>query len=868
MSSASFESVGSRKRNFGDLKGSWDNNNNTDNTMFLDITATKQPVARSKFHSSTTQLISSSSSSSCEESCSSSSNDSAQTYSDVASEPHTVSCLVSNCHPSAGKAAQKRKHSDQNEDPSFSLSNLHRRNIQVVGQIGIAREPRRLIVWGDLNWNFSSPKKMLAEKNEGNVTVGISLATNITTIHASTPTICCTRSKHSKVQGVLFATTESLHSERMDWDDTHWELSSLSSTTKKRKTMGLLTISTENDTSSTNNDSATTINEMGRSLKSRSKRNILPRKNDSVKRRFCKRLIQADNTEQQNYISQMPMIPNHETGITCRMKNQHLGVHRLSFIDSPYIIYRWLRVRLAAGLVRSSFEFLHRILKKYYDQVNEIVKNLEKNRTQKDEFASLVSLRDRLADIWCVYAHFTLEVGCLVYARARERKRSSWKKIVIQNNNVDNGRGSRTKETIDTVEIGGGTEITSCSKKSNSTSNFEDDQDIITVRRNRSIPPPTPSNQAEKSFSSAARQNDSQLIPKINESPENTASSFTVMIREIYKGRYCKFIEYTKIRNLEEFKATPATKLAEMCVEYRDISGLKAYTNKGSLSNFISTLKAAVRKIDNDSSGNRVEKYPSPAQTAQRLSMEHTPQEEREINISKVQNDLTFDDFSNHAISILMTARDCPLVGNHIAIGVSLGRLIVSSTVMKASKTDCARVELSRETLSTNIQSAIDVCWDSIDVCQYNRRTNIRYAIRPVSKTAIRSLSSFEFKCDKSNWEKEVRIQVQEGIKSTLLLPMTLRNSLSSTSFLSEGMVINDKDTIRCLCKELNRWSRLGEKLEMNSQHTIRITPSYDSEMFFAAEELPLYATLKSLSDPLNHYEDAVNPGKGIIWQW
>lgn len=774
---ASLETVGSRKRNYVDSIGSLDNNNNVDNTALAVTFSPSQPVARSISHS-TAQFISSSSSISCEESCSSSSNDTAQTYSDLASESHTVSFVVTTCHRGTRKSDQERKHNNRNYDLPCSLSNAYRRNIEGIDQIKTEPEPHQSNLWDDLNWT-----------KKGDDTAGTSSATTTTTIHTSMP-MACSRSKHSKVQGIMFATSKPLHSEKMVWEDTHWQLTTFSSTTKKRKTTRMLTMSTENDTtvahpkspsrvgtSCYDIDDATASNKRVKRLKKRLEQNLVPTKNGSVKRRLYKRFNEPDNTEQNNHISLWPIMPTLNTGITYLLKNQHLGGHRSSSIGSPYTLYRWLRVRLAAGIVRSSFDFLHRMLKKYYDEMAEVVKNIEKDKAHTETLALLVSLRDRLAGIWCVYAHFTLEVGCLVFARARKRERSSWKKTSSQKNILDNRRCEKNEEKIFTMEIGVENEIGPCSSKnSNNTSNFKDDQKTSTVLKNKSVPIPTFGILVEKSF--------------IN---------------------------------------------ATLC------NGLPT---------------------------NRVEKHPSPTQTALKGLMKHVSLKERDKEISKMQDDLSFHDFSNLAISILLVARDCPLVGNHIAIGASLGRLIVSSTVMEESKTDCTRVELSRETLLTNIKSAIDVCWDSIDVCRGNRRTNRRYAIRPISMTAIRSLSNFQLKCGKSNWEKEDGTQVQEGIKSTLLLPTTLRNALSSTLFSNEGMVVSDKDTTRCLCKEVNRWSRLRERLEVNSQHTIRITPSCDSEVSFAAEELPLYASLESLSDPLNRYKDVVTPGKGIIWQW
>jgi len=862
LSLASFEIVGSQKRNFVELKGPLGNGNYFDGATFLPTTVASHPVPKSISHS-TTQLISSSSSASCEGSCSSSSNDSAQTYLDVASESHSVSFVLSNCHHSTRKTAQKRKHSDQNDEPVCSLSNTRSRSMQVMGQIASTREPPQSSVWDDLNWKLPSSTFVSADEEKGNDTAGIPSAATTTTIRTRTP-MACAHSKHMKVQGVIFATPENLHLGNNIWEDTNWHLVISLPTTKKRKTMVTSTISTKNDTSSTDIDDAKR-NKRGRRMKAGSKQNAIPRKTGTVKRRLCKIFNEPDNTEQQNFLSRMPIIPNHQTGIAYLMKNQNFGNHQLSFVDSPYSLYRWLRIRVTAGLVRSSFDFLHRIMKKYYDEVYEVFKNRENDLIQKDK---LLSLRDRLAGLWCVYAHFTLEVGCLVFAKERERERSSWKKTLIQNTHVGNGRLGRPNINLGTAKIGDGIEFMPCnSNNSNNASDFEDDQKFSIVVKNNSDSLPKPGIQVEKR-SKAALEKDPQLFPKSYENLKNHPSKFIVTMSTIYDGKYLGFINCMKIRNFEEFEAVSVNELAEKYVEYLNRSGVKEQKNIRSEINSICILKRIIRNLYNDSSGNMVEKCPSSTHTAPRKSMKPTPQVQRGRKTSRAQNDLTFDDFSNHAISILLAARDCPLVGNHTAIGVSLGRLIVSTTVMKELKPGCARVELSRQTFSTNIKSAIDVCWDSIDVCHCDRHTYRRYAIRPVSKTTLKSLSNFEIKCNKSNLENEIKIRIQEGIESTLLLPMTLRNSVSSALFLSEDMVISDEDTIRSLCKELNRWSRLGEMLKVNSHHTIRITPSFDSEMIFAAEELPLYATLKYLSDPLNHYEDVVNSGQGVIWQW
>jgi len=539
-----------------------------------------------------------------------------------------------------------------------------------MGESIAAREPLQSSDWDGSDWILPCPKLSSVDK-------GSEDEIDTASLKSEAAHKC---SKHGKVRDIT-TLTGSLDAERTVWEDIDWNLPSLSYVAKKRRLKDIATISKETDTIVSRPGYISTNEKVGikddypRRCETEiglenydSKESITSKMNDLSKKRLSNISNTQDNTTQEKYHSHIHFIPDVGRGF---IKNKHFGTHRLSFIDSPRIMYRWLRLRLAAGLVRSSFDFLNRILKKYYDEVKKVVKNVEIHEARDGNLAILVGLRDRLAGIWCVYAHFILEVGCLACFRARKSEN--------QNNLVDNSCGGMTNE---------------------------------------------------------------------------------------------------------------------------------------------------------------------------------------------VQNNIHFEDFSNIAFSTLLKARDCPLVGNHPAIGVALGRLIVSSTVLKEMKTDCSQVELSRKTLSTNIQSAIDVCWDTIKLCQSKRRTDKRYVIYPVPEAVIRSLSNFLLVWDKSNCEKEIQAEVHKGINSTLLLPMNLRNSLPSESLCSNGMIISDKNTIRFLCKELNRWSRLGEKLEVNSRHTIRITPSSNSEISFAAEELPLYSALVPLSDPLNHYKDNASPGKGIIWHW
>jgi len=510
------------------------------------------------------------------------------------------------------------------------------------------------------------------------------------------------------------------------WDESSWCVSNISSSTTKRNTKtyckarksskveGLMT-ATPNPSSLKDLENPmwrlrtfpfmkTSIDDYGpRIINSRQDNiNSLPTEG-SVQRQLWKRLNETN--------SQISMLP-----ITCLNspqlfnKNQYFK-DRLSSMESPYVLYRWLRVRFAAGLVRSSFDYLHQILNECYDKVKAIVHYGEMSLIRKEQHSSLIILRDRLAGIWCVYAHFTLEVGCLAV---------------------------KTK--------------TKCYCRSR-------DKDVIYNNENGS-----------------------------------TEADFNIPHE----------LSETNI-NLEN----------------------------------------------------------------QEL-VENNQKEPSEIS-SNNESKVTYDDVSNHAISVLLAARDCPLVGNHTAIALSLGRMIVSCAVIRQSATECNQINLRKETISAKIKSAIDVCWDNIDVYrsmsfhQHKRR----FVPKPLSKETINFLSNFESeKSQKLCKEKELNKNPFKGIESTLNLPKTLSDSLSLTSLSSQSHLIADPNTIRSLCNELNRWSRLGEELSINNQRAIRLKPYYEPVLKFHAEELPLFAPVESLSDPLQLYGDTCDASETILWQW
>ncbi len=531
-------------------------------------------------------------------------------------------------YPSVSGEELSSSHSkDSNETDSDTVSESHtvfsfgsgceqinwkrRRKKRLVQQEYKSQELRPISVlpeytesdtWNNSSWSLPPSKRYILKQKANEAEISSRKLSS--SMHANTR-IECNRSKHRKVQGLSFATAESFEIRR--------------------------------------------------------KRYIPPPERNRIEG-----LDHVQMRKKQKSLLRIPFVPNFDTG---RFRNQRkslsVGARQSSLVDSPSVLYRWLRVKLEAGLIQSPFDCLHQLLKKHYDDVVQVFEYLQKGGKHPVDNSSLANLKEKIVGIWCVYAHFTLEAGCLLLDRMKERD--------------------------------------CCSRK----------------------------------------------------------------------------------------------------------------------------------------------------------------------RMSNVESDLSYDDFFNLAISILLDARDCPLVGNHAAIAICLGRLIVLSNVVKNSTSGAfRRVEVSRKTMIENIQSAIDVCWDGIDFCRRRENKTRRYTVKPISKAVIQSLSNFGLECDELDSEHHNRADIERGIISTLLLPMNLRKSFPSCLFLSKEMSLGDRYTINCLCKELNRWSRLGEKLEMNSQYTVRLRASIDSEVSFVADELPLYSSIEYLSDPLNCYKSCSIPGKEIIWNW
>jgi hypothetical protein len=104
---------------------------------------------------------------------------------------------------------------------------------------------------------------------------------------------------------------------------------------------------------------------------------------------------------------------------------------------SPHRLYRWLRVRLVAGLVRSSLAFLHETIERKYQEATILLRGLQTDTNHQDKYLlPLIELRDGLADFWCVYAHFTIDLGLVALDKIKTRPNEPTPKATIIHGNT------------------------------------------------------------------------------------------------------------------------------------------------------------------------------------------------------------------------------------------------------------------------------------------------------------------------------------------------------------------------------------------------------------------------------------------------
>ena len=171
---------------------------------------------------------------------------------------------------------------------------------------------------------------------------------------------------------------------------------------------------------------------------------------------------------------------------------------------------------------------------------------------------------------------------------------------------------------------------------------------------------------------------------------------------------------------------------------------------------------------------------------------------------------VTSKDVQDHAISVLIAARSCPLVKNHSWIVLAMARLLIASCALGQSKRQQTEVRISKELMCSSISQAIASCWDSMHDCHRKSDTKQRFQSDACPKKSIELISHFH--SDYRPIHKERRVS-EEEIESSMQRVLALPTRLEETLDFDDTFFV-DRDGARVLCVELNRLSRLGEHIE------------------------------------------------------
>jgi hypothetical protein len=593
-------------------------------------------------------------------------------------------------------------------------------------------------------------------------------------------------------------------------------------------------------------------------------------------------------------------------------------------LSSTHILYRWLRVRLAAGLIRSSLAFLHQTIENKYQEAKVLLRGLKNDASDPQKYlVPLMELREQLADIWCVYAHFTLDVGKVALdssAKVPTQKAMFFHGEVSCNvtatTRSTEGASTSTEEMLDDDGVG----ICNSSCLTLRKVTLESDREVEDVD---SIQPPTRSRRSSeadevpaenvktgpegRTFSAtlpndaAGNRNDNiTVVLDSDESPSTiafashlrddganathiaTTNSTSVLPSNYpdecsdrgsttWTGSFMSVLDKTTqdlllhlgIRTPEEFLGRSVKVLCQDFADFRAQQGV--FCNVRSGEKMISRNKARLRMWLDANEGVKVgwgrsENF----STTLRQPMCTCTQDAREhdenlchlheiFGSPKTINELvsrasTVQDLVDHAISILFAARDCPLVGNHTLIAVNLGRIIVSAAAIEEADVPPAGITLSKNGLTPKINAAIATCWDSVDRCHGVKGSDDRYTPSiPSTKQNMELAADFDFKGRKLQNEKRIsNHSMQFAMQSVLDLPKSLREATTYGQ-----MIFNDRNTIRALCTELNKWSRLKESLESNAEFKLKLCRSRETSSI-VSDDLPLFGSLECHMAPAN----------------
>lgn len=457
--------------------------------------------------------------------------------------------------------------------------------------------------------------------------------------------------RRCRVRGLSIAegpSIETCDSSQLQWDDSSW------SHRKRRQAP----IHEEESVvpSSTKSVAATPAKRYRLSPSSANKRLLrrctLPA-NNSKAGEICKRLRNAmiQDTKERRILFDMSKPPTLAPTETTRKS-----------LLSPYVLYRFLRVRMAAGVARSSFTLLHKLLRQGYGEAKSVLNQMDESLSHGELMTELLAVRDRLATLWCVYVHFLLEVGKLGILPAK-------------------------KQQLGRLEGG--------------------------------------------------------------------------------------------------FKAT------------------------------------------------------------------------------------TYHDVVAFAVSALWNVRNCPLVGNHAAITVCLGRLMMTSLAIETTKVENDSIEVTRSKVTERIRMSVAVCWEAVDWTRADQTILKGLSLNKLTTNQVTEyFAVIDLPGKKVHNEKRLNPQTLQGeFKSTLKLPLFLREQgavMSNASFL-----FDDRNAKRTVCAELNRWSRSEEQLAKYPNRTMTLSPSVHTEPVSCMEEqLPLFQIVDMTPAAMDLFSSKEGDGALLIWKW
>mmetsp|Transcript_22492 Transcript_22492/g.53106 ORF Transcript_22492/g.53106 Transcript_22492/m.53106 type:complete len:1283 (-) Transcript_22492:81-3929(-) len=236
----------------------------------------------------------------------------------------------------------------------------------------------------------------------------------------------------------------------------------------------------------------------------------------------------------------------------------------------------------------------------------------------------------------------------------------------------------------------------------------------------------------------------------------------------------------------------------------------------------------------------------------------------------KASKDGTYQDIAGFALSVLLAARKCPLVGNHHFIVLAMGRMIVSTAPMEKTPNGTSHVDVPTAIITSRINSAITASWDGVRSCHGCAVDENKIFFQdPESATkAISLLASLDFDGKKKISEDKIRNSVlREEMNSIFSFPSILRKDAGRP----EGFVFNDRHAVLALLWELNRWSRLEEKLRTNkSGKSVRIGESPWCQPTYQIEDLPMLATVDAITDSWNNcvFAKGDKDSSTVVWEW